>query len=364
MNDRRFTRCLTAMLLGLCSLPALASDQLNIINWSGYVAPEALEAFQKDTGIKIKYDVLDSDDTLQAKLLGGNSGYDVVYPSSTYMAKQVEAGVYEPIDWSKIPNKANLDPELMRKIAQQDPGNTYGVPYVWGTDGLIVNLTKVRKLLGADARIEGWELIFDPAVAGKLSACGISIMDSGADLFPIMLAYMGRDPNSKDPADYQAAYEKLQQVRPFYTQFTTSYLNDVVGGDICVAAGWSGDASVIKQRVAEANLTDEIVYLTPKGTTGLWFTLMGIPKDAPNKDNAYKWINFLLEKPVAAQTVEFIGYTSAVMEAKALLSPQLQNDSTIYPPAEVIESAFTFQPLEPKVLKQVNKLWLRLKSES
>lgn len=364
MNNRRINRWLTAMLLSACTPLACASDQLNIINWSGYVAPEALEAFQKDNGINIKYDVLDSDDTLQAKLLGGNSGYDVVYPSSTYMAKQVEAGVYEPIDWSKIPNKANLDPELMGKIALQDPGNKFGVPYVWGTDGLIVNMTKVRKVLGADAKVEGWELIFDPEVASKLSACGISIMDSGSDVFPIMLAYMGRDPNSKNPDDYKAAYEKLKLVRPYYTQFSTSYLNDVVGGDICVAAGWSGDASVIQQRVAEANLSDEIVYLTPNGTTGLWFTLMGIPKDAPNKDNAYKWINYLLDKQVAAQTVEFIGYTSAVMSAKELLSPEMQNDTTIYPKPEVIESAFTFQPLDPKVLKQMNKYWLRLKSDS
>jgi putrescine transport system substrate-binding protein len=362
MNVRKINRCLAVALLASSCQAAVAANELNIINWSGYVSDDALASFKQDTGAAVKYDVLDSDDTLQAKLLGGNSGYDVTYPSSTYMAKQIEAGVYDKIDWAKIPNKANLDPLLMSKVAKMDPGNQYGVPYVWGTDGLIVNMTKVRKVLGADAKIDGWDLIFNPQVASKVSACGISVMDSGTDVVPIMLAYMGRDPENIMPDDVTAAYEQLNKVRPHWTQFSSSYLNDVVGGDICVAAGWSGDASVIRQRVAEAGSGDEIVYLAPKGSTGLWFTLMGIPKDAPNKDNAYKWINHLLSKPMAASTVDFIGYTSAVMSAKPLVSESLQKDPVVYPSSELIEQAFTFQPMPPKVLQQINKLWLRLKS--
>lgn len=363
MNDRRLTHWLAGALLSACATTALASE-LNIVNWSGYVSPEALESFQKDTAVKVKYDVLDSDDSLQAKLLGGNTGYDVVYPSSTFMAKQIEAGVYEKLDWSKIPNRTNLDPELMAKLARQDPQNQYGVPYVWGTDGLIVNMTKVREVLGADAKIEGWDLILDPVTAQKLSKCGISLMDSASDVFPIVLAHMGRDPNSKDPSDYLAAYAELQKVRPYITQFSTSYLNDVVGGDICIAAGWSGDATVIQQRMAEAGIKDEIVYLTPKGSTGLWFTLMGIPKDAPNKDNAYKWINHLLSKEMAASTTNHITYTTAVLIAKPLVAPELQASNTVFPKAEDIASAFVFEPIAPKVQKVMNKYWLRFKSDS
>ncbi|BAN50463.1 extracellular solute-binding protein [Metapseudomonas resinovorans] len=362
MKYRRLNLLLAGALLSACAGVALASNELNIVNWSGYVSPDALKSFQEANGVKVKYDVLDSDDSLQAKLFGGNTGYDVVYPSSTFMAKQIEAGVYEKIDWSKIPNRTNLDPELMNKLALQDPGNQYGVPYVWGTDGLIVNLTKVRKILGPDFKLDDWNLIFDPAVASKLSACGISMMDSASDIFPILLAHMGRDPNSKDVDDYLAAYAELQKVRPYITQFSTSYLNDVVSGDICVAAGWSGDATVIQQRMAEAKLPDEIIYITPKGATGLWFTLMGIPKDAPNKDNAYKWINHLLSKEMAASTTNHITYTTAVLIAKPLVDPTLQASNTVFPRDEDIASAFTFMPIEPKVQKVMNKYWLRFKS--
>lgn len=363
MRDRRLPRWLAGALL-VTSVSAAQAGELNIVNWSDFVSPEALESFQKGSGVKIKYDVLDSDDSLQAKLLGGNSGYDVVYPSSTFMAKQIEAGVYEKLDWSKIPNRTNLDPELMSKLAEQDPQNQFGVPYVWGTDGLIVNLTKVREVLGTDAKVDDWNLILDPVVAQKLSKCGISLMDSASDVFPIVLAHMGRDPNSKDPSDYLAAYAELKKVRPYITQFSTSYLNDVVGGDICVAAGWSGDATVIKQRMAEAGIKDEIVYLTPKGATGLWFTLMGIPKDAPNKENAYRWINHLLSKEMAASTTNHITYTTAVLIAKPLVAPELQASNTVFPAREDIDTAFVFQPIAPKVQKVMNKYWLRFKSDS
>ncbi|UUY10329.1 extracellular solute-binding protein [Pseudomonas sp. J452] len=364
MNDRRLNHWLAGALLSTCAATALASNELNIVNWSGYVSPDALDSFETSHAVKVKYDVLDSDDSLQAKLLGGNTGYDVVYPSSTFMAKQIEAGVYEKLDWSKIPNRTNLDPGLMEKLAQQDPQNQYGVPYVWGTDGLIVNMTKVREILGADAKIDSWDLILDPVIAQKLSQCGISLMDSASDMFPIVLAHMGRDPNSTDVADYLAAYAELKKVRPYITQFSTSYLNDVVSGDICIAAGWSGDATVIQQRMAEAKLPDEIVYLTPKGSTGVWFTLMGIPKDAPNKDNAYKWINHLLSKEMAASTTNHITYTTAVLIAKPLVAPELQASNTVFPRDEDIAAAFTFLPIAPKVQKVMNKYWLRFKSDS
>jgi spermidine/putrescine-binding protein len=312
--------------------------------------------------INIKYGILDSDDTLQAKLLSGHSGYDVVYPSSTYIAKQIEAGVYQELDWSKIPNRANLDPLLMKKISAQDPGNRFGVPYVWGTDGIVVNATKARAALGADAKLDSWDLIFKPEVVKKLHGCGVSMVDQASDVFPIVLAYMGRDPNSKNPKDYQDAFEVLRKVRPYIDQFSSTYLNDVAGGDMCVAMGWSGDAGVIRRRAQQAHQNFEIRYVTPKGQTGLWFTMMGIPKDAANKDNAYKWINHMLDVKVASEITNAITYPTAVPAAKAGVKPEFAADAAIFPSPQAIDSYFVFAPLDPDILHLITKLWLTFKA--
>jgi spermidine/putrescine-binding protein len=224
-------------------------------------------------------------------------------------------------------------------------------------------MTKVRAILGADAKVEGWNLLLDPALASKISACGLSVMDAATNVFPTVLAHMGRDPNSQKVEDYQDAYKELAKVRPYITQFSSSYLNDVVSGDICVAAGWSGDATIIQQRMAEAGLPDEIVYLTPRGETALWFTMMGVPRDARNKDTAYQWINHLLSKEMAASTTNALTYTTAVPAARALVRPELQASAVIFPAADDVKTFFALQPLEPKVNKTVNKLWLRFKSE-
>lgn len=341
-----------------------ASNNLNILNWSDYIGKDTVAQYEKATGVTVKYDVLDSDDTLQAKLLSGQTGYDVVYPSSTYMAKQLEAGVYEKLDWSKIPNRVNLDPDLMKKVAEQDPGNRYGVPYVWGTDGMIVNTTKVTSILGKDVDLagQGWNLLFDPKVVSKLSTCGVSLVDSAADVFPVMLAYMGRDPNSTNPSDYEDAYKALKKIRPYVTQFSSTYLNDVAGGDVCIAFGWSGDAGVIKRRVREEHRSYQIRYLTPKGATGLWFTMMGIPKDAEDKDNAYKWLNFMLQPDVAAGVTNEITYPTAVPAAKKLIAANLVNDTTVYPTDDQLKSYFVFKPIDPDILHMINKMWLEFKA--
>lgn len=352
-----------AVVFALTSGPALAAGDLNVLTWSDYfVGPEAVADFARAEGINIKYGILDSDDTLQAKLLSGHSGYDVVYPSSTYFAKQIGAGVYEPLDWNKIPNRANLDPVLMKKLATQDPGNRFGVPYVWGTDGIIVNTTRAREALGKDAPLDTWDLLFKPELVSRLHRCGVSLVDSASDVFPVVLSYMGRDPNSKNPADYQAAYELLRSVRPYIDQFSSTYLNDVAGGDMCVTMGWSGDAGIIRRRAAKAHQKFEIRYFTPKGQTGLWFTVMGIPKDSTNKENAYKWINHMIDVKVAAGITSAITYPTAVPAAKALLSPELGADPTVYPPDDAIREFFFFAPIDPDILHQITKLWLQFKA--
>ncbi len=235
--------------LALAAGPALARGELNVLIWSDYFPRDAAAEFAKAQDLSIRYAILDSDDTLQAKLLSGRSGYDVVYPSSTYIGKQIEAGVYQELDWSKIPNRINLDPELMKKVAAQDPGNRFGVPYVWGTDGMVVNATLVAQVLGKDVPLDSWDLLFKPELVAKLHRCGVSIVDQASDVFPTVLAYMGRNPNSKNASDYWDAYQVLRKIRPYVDQFSTTYLNDVAGGDICIAMGWSGDAGMIRRRV-------------------------------------------------------------------------------------------------------------------
>lgn len=360
---RRFIKIISATSIVLCSFSLLASptNQLNIMNWSDYIAPDTIAKFEKETGIKVKYDISDSDDTLQAKLLTGNSGYDVVYPSSTYMAKQTPAGIYEKLDWSKIPNRVNLDTNLMKRLSRQDD-NKFWVPYVWGTVGIILNKTRVVPLIGKDTPLNSWDLVFSPEFASKIKGCGISIADSAPDIFPVMLAHMGRDPNSKKARDYEDAARELKKIRPYITQFSSSFLNDVAGGDICMAIGWSGDARVIARRTKEAHQNYDIAYITPKGQTGLWITMMGIPADAPNKESAYKWINFLLRPAISADITNAIMYPTAVPLAKKNVKPDLLMDKSIYPSDDEIKEFFVYAPVNTDISRLMNRLWLQFKS--
>lgn len=362
MNARLTAGLAWAGLLALASAPAGAAGDLNILIWSDYLNPDAVSQFAKSESINLTRATLDTDDTLQAKLLSGHSGYDVVYPSSTYFAKQVEAGVYQPLDWSRIPNRANLDPILMKKIATQDPGNRFGVPYVWGTDGMVVNATAARAALGKDAPLDSWDLLFKPEVVSKLHRCGVSMMDSASDVFPIALAYLGRDPNSKKEADYRDAFTLLRSIRPYIDQFSSTYLNDMATGDMCIAMGWSGDAGVIRRRARQAHQSFEIVYVAPRGQTGLWFTMMGIPKDSPNKDNAYKWINHMIDVKVAADITNTITYPTAVTAARGLVQPEMASDPTIFPPPDAMKDFFFFAPIDPDLLHVITRLWLEFKA--
>jgi spermidine/putrescine-binding protein len=363
MKHASAARFLLAAILGLVAPLAGAKGELNILIWSDYfIGPQAVADFAKSEDLNIKYGILDSDDTLQAKLLSGHSGYDVVYPSSAYISKQIQAGVYQELDWSKIPNRGNLDPLLMQKVASQDPGNRYGVPYVWGTDGIVVNVTKAREVLGKDAPLDGWDLLLKPEVVSKLHACGVSIVDQASDVFPVVLAYMGRNPNSKNPADYQDAFEVLRKVRPYIDQFSSTYLNDVAGGDMCIAFAWSGDAGMIRRRAAQAHTGFEIRYIAPKGQTGLWFSFMGIPKDSVNKESAYKWINHMLDVKIAADITNAITYPTAVSASRKLVKPDLAADATVFPPVADTRDYFVFGEIDPSILHLMTRLWLQFKA--
>ncbi|MXN74113.1 extracellular solute-binding protein [Burkholderia sp. 4701] len=352
-----------AAFTSVASPPAHAADELNVYNWSDYIAPDTIPNFQKQTGIHVKYDNYDSDDTLQAKLLAGSSGYDIVVPTSNYMAKQIQAGVYQKLDKSKIPNLANLDPVLMKMIADADPGNQYGVPWAYGTDGIGYNAQAVKKALGDKAPVDSWALVFDPANMEKLKSCGVSFLDQAVDVFAATLQYMGRNPNSTNPADYQAAFDVLKKVRPYITQFNSSgYINDLANNDVCVVLGWSGDVGIAHRRSAEAKRSYDIKFANPKEGGLLWFDVMVIPKDAPHPENAMKWINYVSDPKVNAAITNTVFYPTANKAAHPFVTPAVAQDPTVYPPEDVLKKMVLMKPMPADILRLENRLWAQLKT--
>ncbi|MCG5075562.1 polyamine ABC transporter substrate-binding protein [Paraburkholderia tagetis] len=353
-----------AGLTATSSAPARAADnQLNVYNWSDYIAKDTIPNFEKESGIHVKYDNYDSDDTLQAKLLAGSSGYDIVVPTSNYMAKQIQAGVYQKLDKSKIPNLSNLDPVLMHMIADADPGNQYGVPWAYGTDGIGYNQEAVEKALGANAPVDSWSLILDPANLSKLKGCGVSFLDQASDVFAATLQYMHKDPNSTNPADYQAAYEVLKKVRPYITQFNSSgYINDLVNNDICVALGWSGDVGIAHRRAEEAKRSYHIKFSNAKEGGLLWFDVMVVPKDAPNAENAMKWINYIEDPKVNAAITNTVFYPTANKAARQNVTTAVVQDPTVYPAEDVLKKMTLMKPMPAEILRLENRLWSQLKT--
>ncbi|MDF3086573.1 polyamine ABC transporter substrate-binding protein [Burkholderia sola] len=353
-----------SILLGLIGTQVHAEDtELNVYNWSNYIAKDTIANFEKQTGIHVRYDNYDSDDTLQTKLLAGGSGYDIVVPTSNYMAKQIEAGIYRKLDKSKLPNLANLDPALMRKISDADPGNQYGVPWAWGTDGIGYNVQAVKKVLGENAPVDSWALFFDPANAAKLKSCGLSVPDSSDDVFAATLQYMGKDTNSKNPGDYQAAYEVLKKIRPYITQFSSSgYIDDLANNDVCVALGYSGDIGVARRRAQDAKRSYEIRYTNPKEGGIVWFDVMGVPKDAPHPEAALKWINYIQDPKVNAEITNEVFYPTANKAAGQYVTPAIAHDPNVYPPADILNKMSLARPKPSDIARLENRLWLQIKS--
>ncbi|WP_293761946.1 polyamine ABC transporter substrate-binding protein [uncultured Aquitalea sp.] len=362
MHRPLHTRRLLAASLLCCGLGAQAAE-LRVYNWSDYIGETTVSSFTQKYGIKVKYDVYDSDDTLQAKLLTGKAGYDIVVPTSNYLGRQAEAGIYLPLNKAALPNLKYLDPQVMKLAASADPGNKYGVPYAWLTDGMGMNVNKVKTVLGKDAPLDSWELLFNPQYLSKLKGCGVSVLDQAPDIFAITLHYLGRDPNSRNPADYQAALETLKKIRPYITQFNSSgYINDLANGDVCFAVGWSGDVGIAKRRAADAGKPYQIAYSLPKQGAPVSIDMMAIPKDAPNPDAALKWINHILDPEVSAGITNKVFYPTPNIGAQKYVNPQIARDPGIYPPAQVMQTLFLLKPLPNDILRLQNRLWTQLKS--
>ncbi|MCL6692938.1 polyamine ABC transporter substrate-binding protein [Pseudomonas sp. R3.Fl] len=357
-------RVLLASLSLLACAVAQADDKLvRFYNWSDYMGPDTLKDFQKDSGIKVQYDVFDTNEMLEAKLLSGHSGYDLVVPSSQFLTKQIKAGVYQPLDRSKLPNWNHLDPRLMQRLEAADPGNKYAVPYMWGTVGIGYNADKVKAALGADAPVDSWDLVFKPQNLAKLHDCGVAFLDAPVKIIPQALHYLGLDPNSHNPDDYRKASALLQKLAPSVTYFHSSrYPTDLANGDICVAIGYSGDVMQAQSRAKEAGKHIDIRYVIPREGANLWFDMLAIPRDAQNPAGALALVNYLLQPQVIAPVSDYVGYANPNKDATALLDPKVRDNPGIYPSDAVIDKLFVSADLPPNIQRVITREWTRIKT--
>ena len=354
-----------SLMAALAAGSAVAQEEkvLHVYNWSDYIAEDTVASFEKETGIKVRYDVYDSNDTLQAKLLTGKSGYDVVVPSTHYAARQLQAGLFQKLDKSKIPNWKYLDPDIMAIVATVDPGNDYLIPWGYGTNGLGYNVTKVREIMGADAPLNSWDMLFKPEHAEKLKSCGISVLDEAAQVFPAALHYLGKDPNSSSPDDYKAALELLKSIRPYIRQFSSSgYIDELAAGDLCMVYGFSGDVMIAANRAREAGKAYTIDYVIPQGGAPAWFDTMAIPKDAANVDEAHAFINYIETPQVHAAITNTMFYPNANKEARNFVVKEVADNPMIYPSPDVSKTLYVIKPQPLPVQRLQTRMWAELKS--
>ena len=367
---RRAWSLLALLSLAVASFDVPSSGQtrtVNVYNWSDYVAPGVIEAFTKETGIAVKYDTFDSNDTLETKLLAGKSGYDVVVPTAYFLERQIKAGVFQPLDKSKLSNLGNVWPEVARRLAAYDPGNRYAVNYMWGTTGIGYNVKKAREILKSDGPIEAamgtWDIVFKPESLARFKDCGVDMLDSSDDIMSAALHYLGLDPNSKDPAALEKAAELMLKIRPSVRKFHSSeYLNALASGEICLVVGWSGDIKQAQRRAAEAKGGIEIGYVIPKGGAQMWFDNLAIPKDAANVAEAHAFIDFMLRPEVAAKNTDFLGYANGNIASQKLISKAVLDDRMVYPDAAMMATLYTITARDQRTQRLLNRLWTKIKT--
>jgi putrescine transport system substrate-binding protein len=345
--------------------PGLAQEEpvLNVYNWSDYIAEDTIGKFEAETGIKVNYDTFDSNELVEAKLLAGSSGYDVVVPSGFFLERQIAAGIFMPLDKSKLPNLANMDPAVMEATAAHDPGNQHAVDYMWGTTGIGYNVAAVTERLGPDQPLDTWDLVFKPDVVSKLADCGVTLLDAPAEIMATALNYLGLDPNSESTEDLAKAEELLMSIRPHVRYFNSSqYIDDLGNGEVCLSVGYSGDVFIAQAAAEEAGQGVEIAYVIPKEGALKWFDMFAIPADAPHPDNAHKFIDFMLRPDIAAANTNYVFYASGNLAALELIDEEVKNDPAIYPTPEVSAKLFTLKAHSPDYDEVLTEAWQRIKA--
>ena len=351
----------TVAALALAS--AAAAEEVRVYNWSDYIDEALLAKFEAETGIKLIYDVFDSNEVLETKLLAGGSGYDVVVPTGTFLQRQIAAGAFQKLDKSKLANYGNLWDVISDRAAKYDAGNEYAINYMWGTTGIGVNVGKVKEILGDDAPVDSLGLIFDPANAEKLAVCGIHMLDAPDEVIPAALKFLGEDPDSQDATVIEKTEAVLMGVRPHIQKFNSSeYINALANGDICVAFGWSGDILQARDRAAEANNGVEIAYNAPKEGALMWFDMMAIPVDAPNAEGAHKFLDFIMNAENMATASNYVYYANGNLASQEFLAEDVIGDPAIYPSEEALKNLYTKSPYDTKLQRTVTRLWTKVKS--
>lgn len=339
-----------------------AEEVVHVYNWTDYIGKSTIADFEAATGIRVVYDTYDSNDVLETKMLTGRSGYDVVFPSSVPLARQLSAGALQPLDKTKLPNLVHMDPDAMGRIAANDPGNRYAIPYMWGTIGLGYNVAMVRKALGAGT-IDSWRAVFDPALASRLAKCGIALLDAPEDVFMSARVYLGLDANSERREDLAAAERLLMSIRPYVRYFHSSkHVNDLASGEICVALSWNGLVLQARDRGAAASTPVEVAYALPREGSLIWMDTVAIPADAPHMDNAHAFLNFLMEPRVIARISREIGYANGNAASLAHLEPAFRSDPWVYPDAESIQRLHPDIAESPDYVRDMNRAWTRVKT--
>ncbi|WP_428513653.1 polyamine ABC transporter substrate-binding protein [Roseovarius sp.] len=357
---QKFLTMTAVLALGATSAMA---QEVRVYNWSDYIDEDLLAKFEEETGLELVYDVFDSNEVLETKMLAGGSGYDVVVPSGTFLQRQIAAGAFQKLDKSQLPNLDNMWDVIEERTAKYDPGNEYAINYMWGTTGIGVNTAKVAEVLGEDAPVDSLSLIFDPANMEKLQSCGVHFLDAPVELIPAALQYIGEDPDSHDPDVIAKTEEVLMGVRPYVQKFHSSeYINALANGDICVAFGWSGDILQARDRAAEAGNGVEIAYNAPSEGALMWFDMMAIPADAPNPEGAHTFLNFIMDAENIAAASNYVYYANGNKASQEFLIEDVIDDPAVYPNEETLENLYTTTPYPAKVQRVVTRMWTKIKS--
>jgi putrescine transport system substrate-binding protein len=339
-----------------------AEKVVNVYNWSDYIEESVLKDFEKETGVKVNYEVMDSNELLETKLVAGRTGYDVVVPSANFLARQIKAGIYQKLDKSKLPNLKNLDPDITKRLEVFDPGNEHAVNYMWGTSGVAYNEEAIKAAL-PNAPVDSFAMFWDPKVISKFAKCGVSVLDAPSEIIGTVLIYLGKDANSEAPEDLAAAEKVLMAARPYIRSINSSaYIEQLAGGEICLALGWSGDVLQAKSRAEESKKTYTIKYNIPKEGAVMFFDSMAIPVDAGHPKNAHLFIDYMLRADVAAKNSNFISFANSNAASWPMINADIKNNPGIFPTPEMMPKLVPDLPESAEFTRLLTRTWTRFRT--